>query len=353
MAGTYSFHVVRRETELSALGETLYADAHNRADFLRLNDSAVANGEGHLRAGQVVFLPESSCYSHESEIMETVREINHIALHRMTWEERGLLAEGYQLLDNIASNPEHIRLQQRSGAVKLLFNYGNGLAGGGIAALSLEVRLIRQLLEQLEHEYHLARRNGARLTPTFYARRRAILRTLDSRIGRAMRALATRTPYHLSARRALRISHKRNLLHWRRGGESIRGFTRHFQNISNTANVLRFGGAAVIGIDATLTMDTIQEACAAGETLECARTRAVETGGFAGRTLGGLGGGSWAAYTGCNLVFGKVSGGTSLLWCGLIGAPLGGFASSVVLGNFGERVGNWWHEARHPIRYEP
>src|SRR5690625_1643971 len=100
MAGTYSFHVVRRETELSALGEALYADAHNRADFLRLNDSAVANGDGHLRAGQVVFLPESSCYSHESEIMETVREINHIA-----------------------SNPEHIRLQQRSGAVKLLFNY--------------------------------------------------------------------------------------------------------------------------------------------------------------------------------------------------------------------------------------
>ncbi len=73
-------------------------------------------------------------------------EINHIVLHEMSLTEWELLAEGYQLLDNIASNPEQVKLHQPDGTVKVLFNYGNGFAGGGLAALSLEVRLVRQFL---------------------------------------------------------------------------------------------------------------------------------------------------------------------------------------------------------------
>ncbi|MCC5811785.1 MAG: hypothetical protein JJU06_15550 [Ectothiorhodospiraceae bacterium] len=353
MAEMYAFHVVRRRTSLSALGETLYDDAVNRTEFERLNAVALADAQGLLQAGQVLFLPNGSCHIHEREIMETVAEINYIVLHEMTLTERELLAEGYQLLDNIASNPENVKLHQPDGTVKVLFNYGNGFAGGGLAALSLEVRVVRQLLRNLEQEYHNARRNGGRLTPAFYARSRQILQTLDSRIGRVMRSLATQTPYHLTARKALRISHKRNLLHWQRGGETVRGFSRHFRNISSTAGVLRMGGVGVIGVDGMLTMHTIDEACRSGDEMFCAETRAVEGGGFLGRSAGGIAGGTVGAYAGCNLLFGAPSAGTSLLWCGLVGGFVGGVAGGGAGGLFGEARGRARFESRHPVRYEP
>ena len=50
----------------------------------------------------------------------------------------------------------------------------------------------------------------------------------------------------------------------------------------------------------------------------------VETAGFAGSTAGGMLG-ETAAYLACNVVFVLPSGGTSLLWCGLIAGGIGGY----------------------------
>jgi len=71
----------------------------------------------------------------------------------------------------------------------------------------------------------------------------------------------------------------------------------------------------------------IHEACTVGADLSCGKTTAGESGRLVGSILGGAGGstlGVGAGYTVCNLLLGLPTGGTSLLWCGIVAGVAGG-----------------------------
>lgn len=321
---------------------------------MRIN-GGVAGGSSNLRQGQLLYLPQGACESDEADILDTLSVINYIVLNQMTAEDRRILAEGYALLDNIASHPDQLKLHDRSGTMKLIVNYGNSLAGGVISGVALQTRFMGEILRDLEAKYAQAHRTHGKLTPAFYAERQRIYRALDSEIGRLARTITTRTPYSMKAKDALRISTKSQMLTWSRQGNdgNVRGFKQHFQNISTTSRVLRTGGYVVIGIDAMLTLDTIQKACATGETYTCQRTRAVEGADWAGRTAGGMLGGGVAAYGVCSTLFALPSAGSSLLWCGLIAGAAGGVAGGVVGGSVFTGAAEVVYDKVDRLRHEP
>lgn len=149
-----------------------------------------------------------------------------------------------------------------------------------------------------------------------------------------VRTLTQATPLSLDAKRALKISTKSQILHWKRHGtaDGVRGFKGHFNNIAAVSRFFKRGGYVTIAIDGVLTTDTIVEACQTENQRHCHRTMAVEGASYGGRVAGGLGGGA-AAYGACNVAFGIPSVGTSLLWCGLVAGAAGG-----AIGGY---VGDW------------
>jgi hypothetical protein len=78
---------------------------------------------------------------------------------------------------------------------------------------------------------------------------------------------------------------------------------------------------------------------------ERARVAASEAGGL----VGGMAMGGLVAYGVCNLVFGLPTGGTSILWCGLVAGAVGG-AAGVTLGN---KVGEVVYDAAASRPAEP
>ncbi len=133
---------------------------------------------------------------------------------------------------------------------------------------------------------------------------------------------------------------KRQILHWKRNGtgEGLRDFETHFDRMGRISRYLKMGGYLTIGIDGALTYDTISKACEVGDDRHCHKAMMVEGGGFAGRTLGGIGGGV-AAYGVCNFFLAAPTFGTSLLWCGLVAGAAGGVVGGAAGSSFGKTAG--------------
>jgi len=93
-----------------------------------------------------------------------------------------------------------------------------------------------------------------------------------------VRTLTQATPLSLDAKRALKISTKSQILHWKRHGtaDGVRGFKGHFNNIAGVSRFFKRGGYVTIAIDGVLTTDTIVEACQTESQRHCHRTMAVE-----------------------------------------------------------------------------
>jgi hypothetical protein len=107
-------------------------------------------------------------------------------------------------------------------------------------------------------------------------------------------------------------------------------------------NLKRVGyvGIALTGIDAAA---NIQKACTVGDDAACSKSKYTQTGRAGGIVLGGTLGG-YAAYAGCNILFGLESFGTSLFWCSLVVGAGAGYYGSKSVGVLGEAGGEEIHK---------
>ncbi|MEX2340491.1 MAG: hypothetical protein WD609_18155 [Aquisalimonadaceae bacterium] len=319
------FHIVRRSTNLHELSQQLYGDSGsaNAQDFRRIN-TVVADSSGQVLQGQFLFMPEGACRADEQGVAETLVGVNGIILGQMDWMDRRSLAEGYQFLDNAATNPQ---------TVKTAIGIVNSSASGLLSTGSLQTRQIGRVLSELEQRYVQTYRAHGRLTPQFYAYRQRTFRTLDTALGRLVRNVTLGSPLKESAKRTLKVNTKSQILYWSRNGAAggVRDFKGHFNRLHTVNRYFRFGGYATIGIDAMLTASTISEACHAGDERHCLRTSVVETGGLVGRVGGGIAGAA-LGYGACNAVLGGPTWGTSVVWCALVVGGTGSYLGSQWVG---------------------
>lgn len=336
------FHILPHDSSLDRVSRNLYGNGlqGEREAFLRINKDVPVDSSGRLLTGQVLYLPKAAaCRFDEPEIMDTLATVNRFALE-LNASERAYLARNQALSHNAASDPL---------TLKTVVGVANTAVNGVASAVSLEVRAVGRLLRELEQRYVSTYRLHGRLTPDFYAFRRRVYRALDSRIGRVGRFVAFQTPLSESAKRSLKVSTKSETLHWKRqpNAERVKGFETHFRNMSKVSKYLRAGGAVTIAVDGALTADTIVEACRSDER-NCERTAMVEGGGFAGRTGGGIAGGT-LGYLGCSVVFAPLSGGSSFLWCALLAGGAGAIAGGTAGDYFGRGAGELIYETKSSI----
>ena len=160
-------------------------------------------------------------------------------------------------------------------------------------------------------------------------------------------------PRHTKMKRALGLSTRSTLNAWRRQGRpvsSIPEFHRHYERVSRLALHLRRLGYVGIGMDGYYSYRRIQEACTVDNPdPACTRRRFTEGGRLIGSVSGGFAGGWAATYGLCNMVFGLPSGGTSVIWCGVLAGGAGAFGVGMATGLLFETAGEFVYERTYQI----
>ncbi|MBL4608565.1 MAG: hypothetical protein JKY01_12160 [Pseudomonadales bacterium] len=119
---------------------------------------------------------------------------------------------------------------------------------------------------------------------------------------------------------------------------TIPNFHKNYAAVAEMSrNLKRVGylGIMLTGVDAVA---NIQKACTIGDDVQCGKSKYTQTGKAAGSVFGGSLGG-YAAYVGCNILFGVESAGTSLFWCSLVVGAGAGFYGAKSIGTLGEAGG--------------
>lgn len=333
------FHVLRQPTTLYTLSAEIYGDTARLAarDFRELN-ARVADSKGRLEAGQLVFLPDAACHHPDQRdvIIETLIAVNNAVLTQMTAAERRTLADSYDFLDNTTSHPDlfHLGLTRTASTASTVS-----------AVVALEIRLLGDVLKDLENRYVETFRHHGRMTPEFFRYRQGVYRMLDSHMGRVVSALSTQTPFAAPARRRFNIHTRSQIKYWNRNGttEGVRDFKRHFGNIHRVHGWVRGGGYLALGIGGVLTYQNIAHACEVGDEEDCLRETVVQGTEF-GSVAGGAALGAKVGYLACNAVFGVPSSGTSLLWCGLVAGTAGSVGGGLGGGWLGRLGGTMLYE---------
>lgn len=338
------FHVTRELESLKSVATRLYGNTETPTaqDFLRFN-SAVAV-DGYVWPGNLLFLPERMCYAPEVEaqVIETIKVANGDSLKEMTMPERQFLATNHTLVNNTAKSAPLLD----SG-----FSVANTAVSGLFGALSLNSRIMGDSLKNLQTRYVEEFRKNGKLTQHFFIERQRAYRTLDTALGRISRTLTMGTPIDMTAKSALDINIKSQILHWKRHGteQGVKGFQKHFATMQRHARFFKTGGFLTTGIDGFFTYDAIVKACQSKNDRECRKAAVVEGSAFGGRVGGGLAGGA-IAYTTCNAFLAAPTVGTSLLWCGIVAGAAGGVAGGMGGGWFLGSAGDVLFETAYPAR---
>ncbi len=112
------------------------------------------------------------------------------------------------------------------------------------------------------------------------------------------------------------------------------GFEKNHAKVRNYAKVLKGAGYVALALDGVQSVAKVQQACTTGTEQECTKSKFSESGRFAGSVAGGVTVGKLAAWGLCSVVFSLPSGGSSLLWCGVVVGGAGGFLGGYFGGEF-------------------
>jgi len=293
--------------------------------FLQLNQVA---GDSILAPGTIVVVPAAQ------GMACTVAEINLAA------NLRGMRPELPNLQGPI-EDPETTNL-----FYDLLELTQSAQTPGGLGAYSLVVKKqideITEVLRKLQRHYtHTYERQRNLKGQSFYQGRQQLLHQLDTElrhwIGRGL-AGSSET---LRIRRKRGISTKRIINRWSKAGTSAGGVPELQSRINRLNHAARAAkGLGYLGIG----LDVAWSAVEINRHLEEDRPdRNRRIGGEVGRLVGSVGGGALAGvagYAACNLVFGVPSGGTSLIWCGIVVGGGGALALGAAGSEFGPTFGS-------------
>ena len=252
-------HVVRRQTYLELLALELYGslDSALAKDFLHYNQLA-AGAFNDVLEGQFLFLPQPVCYdsSIETAIINLVGQINRQIRNGMDGEQRRVIAQNPQLVNNATDDP-NILLEGAS--------VGNTLATSLISFSSKANKMVGESLKELERAYVDTYKRQGKLSPHFFEKRRQIYSRLDTVIGRYGRRLAFGSPLDNKAKDVLSISTKSQVVQWKRSGgaTNVEAFKTHFDRFDKTSRYLKAGGFLTAAVGVSINELAIKEACKA------------------------------------------------------------------------------------------
>ena len=320
------YHFVKKNQSTDELIRTLYTSpsAETIAHFKAIN-SHLKNGQVKLGQMVVISPPNSQqCTRFEADLAEAAQLVD-LKLATLSSQEKQILTERYQLLNNIASY---------GGA-----GYGASLTYFGHHMKSIEatLKLISELyVKTYNSKGDLYSRKFFEQRKTLFARLNMTLNTSVSHAGMGYSPDVTKMKNNLG------LSSKSILYQWKTQTSpvvSVPGFEKNLNNVARLSNTLQRAGHIGIALDVGRSGLKIHEACTVGTDKECAKTSFKEGGRLVGSVGGGWGGGFAAAYGTCNLVFGLESFGTSLLWCSIVAGAIGGMVGGRYLGGGGEAIG--------------
>ncbi|BBA33876.1 uncharacterized protein sS8_1922 [Methylocaldum marinum] len=205
---------------------------------------------------------------------------------------------------------------------------------GGLGAYAYagqrQIEDITKILNELQKLYQDTYSASGKLSgAAFQHRRRELLNRLDGSLrGWLRRGLVG--PDEPLIRRRLGLSSKRIVHRWRQAGSAAGGIPELRQRI---AGLNRAAGQAKALGHIGIALDTAWSAAEIKRHIEENRRDrnrriAGEAGRLGGSLLGGAAGG-YGAYGLCNLAFGVATGGSSLLWCAVVGG-IGSFGGGYV-----------------------
>lgn len=315
------FHVVPRPMSVDELKLELYGDSSAApARFEQLNP----NLKSAVLPGQMIVLGDvdgAECTVEEAQLMDVADQVNR-EVDQLSEEEAEFLVEHYDLLNFMASS---------------------GAAGVGAGALVIKQQFtaIETSLRELEALHQRTYKQYGNLNQTsFFNERRAIFKKLDFNLGHAARK-GMSLDADTKLKNALGLSSKSIVHNWKQAGAGdIPGYSTHYSKLASASKWISAGGILGIGLDGTVSVLAINEACTVGSDKECKRTTFAQAGRLTGSTVGGAGGA--AAGTALCVAVGLGSGGAGGIACMLIlggtGSVAGGAAGGSFIQSFGEII---------------
>ncbi|MCF6324506.1 MAG: hypothetical protein L3J89_09320 [Gammaproteobacteria bacterium] len=320
------YHFAKKTESIDALIRTLYTSptALSIAHFKAIN-SHLKNDQ--VQAGQLIIItPVDSlqCSRFEAELVEAALVVDK-NLATLASEEQRVIAENYQLLNNIAST-------------------GGVGYGAALIYFSRHVKDIENTLRRIERLYVKTYNKSSKLnSPNFFQHRQQLFMLLNlnlkSFVGQARMGF---TLNQTDLKRGLGLSTKSVLHQWKQQPgrvTTLPGFEKNYQNVARLSKTLKGAGYVGIALDVGKSGLKIHQACTVGAEQSCGKT----TAGEGGRLIGSVGGGL-AGYGLCNLVFSIPSAGTSLLWCGIVAGVAGSYAGGKYIGEGGKWAGEAIYE---------
>jgi hypothetical protein len=212
-----------------------------------------------------------------------------------------------------------------------------------------QVQGVRQVLLELQKLYQdTYRTTGALRGEGLYQARAALLGRLDGSLrGWLRHRVIDSNQVHM--RRALNLSTQRTLHAWRLAGSADAGIPRldrRIQLLNTVGRTASRVGYVGIALDVAWSAREISLHMEANRP-DRNREIAGEVGGLAGGVFGGAGGVALANGA-CNLIFGGLSGGTSLLWCGVAVGAVGALGVGIAGNSLGRQGGYWMYNTFTP-----
>ena len=321
------FFIADREYSLVDLLRTLYRNptVETQSHFISTNSHLSKN---RVTVGQMVILTPpntAACQRWEGVMQEAARKVD-AELALLDISERKTLAKHYAFLNDVTT------------ATAPMYGWANSY-------FHQKNKQVEHVLKQIERLYvSTYNRSGAVRGDSLFAQRKVYFTQLDRALnGMMAREMFGRNLPSNRLKSQLGLSSKALVHQWKQqsGAHSIVQFVEHKKNLDRTAKVFSRLGYASIALDVAGGAANIHKACTLGQKEEpCTKSKITEPLRVAGSVGGGSLAGFGAAYGVCNLLFGLQTGGTSLLWCGILVGAAGGYGGSklggALLGSIGE-----------------
>lgn len=292
---------------------------------------------GQVKAGQMVIItPENpqACRREEAAMAIAADEVDSM-LAKQSQQQRKILAERYAFLNDFTG-------------------YTNLLYGQADNYYKMKVSRVEATLRRLDSLYQQSHSTtGKRTNPRFLEQRRGYLMQLDSAMSGLVARQMTGFDSELgSIKKRMGLSSKSIVHQWRaqRGQGSIKEFGRQLAKVDQAGRTLKGLGYVAIGMDVASSATSIHRACTIdGKDESCTKTSFEQTGRAAGSiAVGGYG--AAVGYGACNIVFGLPSGGSSLLWCGIVVGGAGAYLGGKYGGDIGKSLGGEAHKQWNYVR---
>jgi len=331
------FHIVTHVQSVDELISNLYQGPNSliKEHFLGVNQHIKTPS---VRPGLVVVVTppgQTVCTKFEADLATVAAQMGKM-MQQLTPAEADFLSTHYELLYNVMA-------------------YSGTANGVAATYFNQHKKRIELLLKQLERLYVSTYNKTGKLNQQrFYLQRKAIFSqletTLKRMVGRTHMGLNLQTG---NLKNSLGLSTKSILHQWNRVPghvETLPDFTDNYAKVTQYGKWVSRLGYAGLALDVGQSGMIIHKACTEGTDKQCNKSKYVQGGRLTGSVIGSAGGGilgGSAGYGICNLIFGFPSGGTSIFWCGLVGAGAGGYIGGSSLGNAGSKTGDYLFESLH------